>query len=159
MLRMSKMTDYGILLLTHFAATPEGATCSARNLAELTHLPLPMVSKILKMLLHEGLLVSRRGASGGYRLARKPTQISVGEMIRAIEGPIAVMECIDSPGACRVEARCQVRHNWHHINSRINESVVRALQAITLFDMVQPMKEGFVPLGEIVQVADSGLPC
>lgn len=163
MMRVSKLTDYGIVLLSYFAGDA-GRTNSARRLAEATHLPLPMVSKILKLLLREGLLVSRRGASGGYALARHPEEISVGEMIEAIEGPIALMECIDEPGNCRVESICPVRRNWHRINFRINETVVRALGGITLSDMIQPMSDGsdsFVPLTDLQQSSGGGpgLPC
>ena len=148
MMRISKLTDYGIVLLSHFASDSD-RTFSARYLASQTRLPLPMVSKILKLLLREGLLVSHRGASGGYTLSRHPEKISVGEMVKAIEGPIALMECIDEPGHCRVEANCPVRHNWHAINFRINETVVKALYGIRLSDMIQPMLQGFVPLADL----------
>ena len=160
MLRMSKLTDYGIVLLTYFASEPT-RTFSARHLAKLTHLPSPMVSKILKLLLREGLLVSRRGANGGYCLARRPERISIGEMVKAIEGPIAMMECIDAPGNCKVEAMCPVRHNWYRINYRINDAIVRALQDITLSDMVHPITEGFVPITGAQQSSGGspGLPC
>jgi FeS assembly SUF system regulator len=130
MIRMSKQTDYGIVLLTHLASTPD-ASYSARELAAVMHLPLPMVSKILKLLTREGLLFSYRGPSGGYRLARQPNQITVAEMINALEGPFAFMECIETPGTCRQESFCPVRGNWYTINS----TVVRALRGITLSDM------------------------
>ncbi|HEY3131150.1 MAG TPA: SUF system Fe-S cluster assembly regulator [Acidobacteriota bacterium] len=142
---MSKLTDYGIVLLTYFANHPEGSEYSARQLAAETHLPLPMVGKILKLLAREGLLVSHRGASGGYRLARTPEKISVAEAIAAMEGPIAVMECIDAPGMCMHEGRCCVRGNWH----KINATVVKALQGISLVDMTRPLVENFVPLGRL----------
>src|SRR5437899_2182061 len=135
MIRMSKLTDYGIVLLTYFANHAEGSEYSARQLAAETHLPLPMVGKILKLLAREGLLVSHRGASGGYRLARTPEKISVAEAIAAMEGPIAVMECIDSPGMCMHEGRCRVRGNWH----KINATVIKALQGISLVDMTRPL--------------------
>lgn len=161
MMRMSKLTDYGIILLTYFANDYKRPTYSARRLAELTHLPLPMVSKILKLLVRERLLVSHRGANGGYSLARQPEEITVGEMIGAMEGPIALMECIDTPGNCKVEAMCPVRHNWYRINYRINETVVRALHGITLSDMVHPISEGFVHVGDVRQPSggSAGLPC
>ncbi|MBI4455262.1 MAG: SUF system Fe-S cluster assembly regulator [Acidobacteria bacterium] len=160
MMRMSKLTDYGIVLLIHFVESDsKRPTYSARQLAGLTHLPLPMVSKILKLLVREGLLVSHRGANGGYRLARQPENITVGETIKAIEGSIALTECINAPGNCRVEAMCPVRHNWQRINWRINETVAKALQGITLSDMVHPIAEGFVSVSDLQPGGSPGLPC
>jgi len=140
MIRMSKQTDYGIVLLTHLASEPE-ASHSARELADVVHLPLPMVSKILKLLAREGLLVSHRGSSGGYRLARQPSQITVAEMINALEGPFAFMECIETPGTCRQEAFCRVRSNWYTINT----TIVTALRGITLSDMTRTIPGGMPP--------------
>jgi FeS assembly SUF system regulator len=139
---MTKQTDYGILLLTYFAQGPKGWTSSARELAAESHLPLPMVSKILKLLTREGLLISHRGVKGGYSLARQPEAISVAEIIGVMEGPIAMAECIGTPGDCRQEPVCATRHNWHTINGTVR----RALEGITLSDMSRPLSENLVPL-------------
>ena len=136
-LRISKLTDYGIVLLTHFADHAElgaGATRNAREVAEATSLPLPAVSKILKGLAQEQLLVSQRGSKGGYALARPPEEIRVAEIIEALEGPIALMECSAGPGHCDVEASCRVRDPWQ----RINQAIHRALEGVTLSDLVEP---------------------
>src|SRR5690606_36837478 len=108
MLRMSRITDYGIVLLTHLAAAAPGETVhNARELAARAGLPLPVVSKILKTLTREGFLLSHRGAKGGYALARRPEQITVASVIDALEGPIALTECgTELDGACEREARC-----------------------------------------------------
>ncbi len=135
MIRMSKQTDYGVLLLTQFAADPEGLTLSARELADRASLPLPMVSKILKVLTRGGLLVSVRGARGGYTLARRPDRITVTDVISALDGPFAMTECVDAPGDCRQESSCPVRTNWH----LINQTVRKALDNITLWDMTRPL--------------------
>ncbi|HKC25951.1 MAG TPA: Rrf2 family transcriptional regulator, partial [Thermoanaerobaculia bacterium] len=90
MFRLTKLTDYGIVLLTHFAQNPERDAQNARELAQETRLPLPTVGKLLKELAHEGLLVSHRGIHGGYALARKPEEISMADVIAALEGPIAI---------------------------------------------------------------------
>ena len=108
MLRISKLTDYGIVLLARIAAEPEGAQLSAREMAEATALPLPVASKMLKQLSAAGLLESLRGAKGGYRLVRSPRTISVAEIVHALEGPIALMDCTAGPGHCEQEARCTV---------------------------------------------------
>jgi FeS assembly SUF system regulator len=133
MLRISKLTDYGIVLLTDFAERP-GATRNARELAESTGLPFPVVGKVLKTLAQEGLLVSHRGARGGYSLARPASAISVAEIIEALEGPIALMECSAGPGHCQKEATCRVRDPWQRIHGAIRSTLAR----VTLGGLVRP---------------------
>jgi FeS assembly SUF system regulator len=135
-LRISKLTDYGIVLLARFAAGPPDAQLSARGMAECTALPLPAVSKMLKQLAGAGLLESLRGAKGGYRLARAPEAITVAEIVHALEGPIALMECTAGPGHCEVEAHCTVSEPWH----RINRAVHDALSQVTLAELARPMR-------------------
>jgi FeS assembly SUF system regulator len=137
MIRITKQTDYGVVLLTHLAQEPQRLVTTP-ELAEETQLPLPMASKILKLLAREGVLDSHRGAKGGYTLARSPREITVTEIISALEGPIAVTECIDdAPGACDYTAFCPVRSNWNQINLAIRQ----ALDGITLADMTFPLAE------------------
>ncbi|HEY8120795.1 MAG TPA: SUF system Fe-S cluster assembly regulator [Myxococcota bacterium] len=135
MLRISKLTDYGIVLLARFAAAPRDAQLSAREMAEASALPLPVVSKMLKELASAGLLESLRGAKGGYRLVRVPEAITVAEIVRALEGPIALMECTAGPGHCEQEARCTVQEPWHRINRAVND----ALSRVTLADLARPL--------------------
>jgi FeS assembly SUF system regulator len=146
-LRISKLTDYGIVLLARFASAPRDAQLSARGMAESTALPLPVVSKMLKELAGAGLLESLRGAKGGYRLARAPEAITVAEIVKALEGPITLMECTAGPGHCEVEARCTVSEPWH----RINRAVHDALSRVTLADLARPI--GGAPL---LRVEDAG---
>lgn len=135
MLRMTKQTDYGIVLMTHMAIDPE-RRCTAPELATETMIPLPMVSKILKILSKSDLLVSHRGVKGGYALARDPGEITVAEMITALEGPIAFTECIEgAPGFCSQEAVCRLRGNWQ----RINMALTHALEGITLEELAHPL--------------------
>jgi FeS assembly SUF system regulator len=133
MLRISKLTDYGIVLLAHFADRP-GETCNARELAESTGLPFPVVGKVLKTLAQAGLLVSHRGARGGYSLSRPAAAISVAEIIEALEGPIALMECSAGPGHCLKEATCRVRDPWQQIHGAIRSTLAR----VTLGGLVRP---------------------
>lgn len=145
MIRITKTTDYGIVLLTHMAERPEHRF-NAPELAQGAQLPLPMVSKILKTLAREGLLASHRGASGGYSLARSPEEIPVSAVINALEGPIAITECIDdSPGECAQEPVCPLRSNWQLINGAIRD----ALDGIRLSQMARPL-----PRGERLPAAD-----
>ncbi len=146
MIRMSKQADYGLVLMTQFVRSVERKrNLSARELARQTRLPLPMVSKVLKALAREGLLLSHRGPSGGYSLARKPEHISVAEVLIAVEGPIAVTECLDDGGGCRQQKVCPVKANWEQVNYAIKN----VLDAITLQDMIEPLPDGWVTLGDL----------
>ena len=134
MIRITKQTDYGIVLLTHLASQPE-RHLNAPELASETQLPLPMVSKILKLLVREGLLLSHRGVKGGYSLGRSPAEITMAEIIAALEGPIAITECVDVSSDCSHEQLCPVRSNWHRINAAVRGS----LEGISLAEMTHPL--------------------
>ncbi|MBI4566478.1 MAG: SUF system Fe-S cluster assembly regulator [Planctomycetes bacterium] len=142
MIRMTRLTDYGIMLLSLFAREPMDATHSARDLAKRSRLPQPTVSKILKLLAHQGVLVAHRGVKGGFTLARKPEEVSVAEIIGALEGPIGLTECTAHPGDCTLESLCPVRSNW----IRIHGAVRGALEGITLAEMARPLSRGIIEL-------------
>ncbi len=142
MLRVTKLADYGIVMLTYFA-THDRSTFNARDIAQEIRLPLPVVSKVLKLLARNGLLSSSRGIKGGYGLARPPQEITVADIIRALEGPIAVTECTDRiNGDCGLELGCPVKTNWRLINRAIHE----ALEKITLAEMTHPLPQTLVSL-------------
>jgi len=145
MIRLSRITDYGIVLMAQLAACPEGAPHNAREVAAETRLPVPVVSKVLKALARAGLLVSHRGAKGGYALARPPQKITVPEMIAALEGPIALTACVQHPGSCAQEAGCHVREPWQ----RISRVVQTALARITLADLVSSSHSKIVSLASL----------
>ncbi len=128
------MTDYAVVLATHLAAAQ--GPHAARDLAVQTQIPEPTASKVLRKLTRAGVVMSHRGAKGGYALARSPRKIGVNEVIEAIEGPIAVTECSDetTDSLCEYETNCGVRANWQ----RINVAVHKALSEITLADMAMP---------------------
>jgi len=128
MIRMTKQADYGFVLLTRLATAPE-RVANAPELAAETRLPAPMVAKILKILARAGLLRSHRGVKGGYSLAKPPERMVAAEVLRALEGPVALTGCIDgSHGECEREEFCDVRGHWHEINA----AIARALSAVTL---------------------------
>lgn len=134
MIRMTKQTDYGFILLSRLAEQPERVV-AAPDLAAETRLPVPMVSKILKILARQGLLTSHRGIRGGYGLSRPPREIAAAEILQALEGPVALTVCVDgSPGECDREAYCAVRGHWQ----RINRAVRQALSGVTLADLSAP---------------------
>lgn len=133
MIRISRLTDYGIVLLSHMAAHPERVHTAA-ELATETHLPLPTVSKLLRLLARDGLLQSQRGVNGGYGLARAPEQITVSSAVAALEGPIALTTCASAvPSDCSHEPICPVRGHLHLINLAIRQ----ALDAVTLADLAR----------------------
>lgn len=136
MLRVGKLTDYGTVVMTHLARDPQGLH-SANGIAAELGLALPTVSKILKALVQNGLLVSHRGAKGGYSLALAPEQISVARIIAAIEGPIALTECSHTAGECDQEPQCSVRSNWQ----RINRAVRDALERVSLAELARPAQQ------------------
>lgn len=118
MIRMNKQTDYGLLLLFQFVR-PEnrGKNLTAVGLADATHLPVPIVGKVLKRLAKHGVLRSYRGPSGGYRLSRDPTRLSLAEIVGVLEGPLAITDCLDEENGCRREDVCPMRGKWEQINS------------------------------------------
>lgn len=135
MLRVSKIIDYGTLVLTYMASYPE-RLFSAADLASTLGLGQPVVSKVLKALGHHGLVKSSRGAKGGYTLGRPPEQISIAQIIDALEEqPFGLTECSATPGACYFEAGCHIRPNWQ----RINAIVRRTLEDTSLADMMRPV--------------------
>ncbi|NOK21464.1 SUF system Fe-S cluster assembly regulator [Corallococcus carmarthensis] len=149
MLRMSKMTDYGIVLMAELARA-DGETRTTRELAARTRVSLPSASKVLKGLLQAGLVVSHRGANGGYGLSRPAEAISLAELVTALEGPVSLTECGQHQGKpagpCELESVCQVRGHWRLINQAIQE----ALGRLTLADLRAPvprMPERLVGLG------------
>jgi FeS assembly SUF system regulator len=142
MIRITRQTDYGIILLAHLAAKPPAEVHTARDVAGAFNLPLPMVSKVMKLLAREGILSSHRGVKGGYSLARNPERITVGEVIRVLEGPIGITECAFSPGSCEQETLCPVRSNWLRISAVVRD----ALERIPLTEMTAPSSPGLLTL-------------
>jgi FeS assembly SUF system regulator len=130
MLRMSKLTDYGTMVLAELATHGRGLS-TASQLADATHLTLPTVSKLLKALAHGRLVVSTRGVQGGYALARPAAAISAAEILDALEGPVALTDCSSLRGRCELESFCRVSTAWQ----RVNHSIRKALEDISLADL------------------------
>ncbi|NOT10653.1 MAG: SUF system Fe-S cluster assembly regulator [Methylococcaceae bacterium] len=133
MLRLSKLTDYATVILSHMAKNGKQVH-AAIEIASITGIALPTVSKILKLLVNANVLVSTRGSKGGYGLARLPEKISVATVISALEGPIALTECSISHQGCEQASGCGIRSNWNLINLTIHN----ALESVTLADMIRP---------------------
>lgn len=136
MLKINKLTDYAIVVLAEIAGitvrTGREAVASVQELSEQTKLPAPTVSKILKRLACGGIAVSERGKNGGYRLARKACEISLIDVIHAMEGTFAITECAEASSVpCCYAGSCAVEKNW----IRINNAVKSALASISIADM------------------------
>ena len=136
MLALTKKTDYALIALSYLARRVEGVM-SARELAGVSRVPLPILTNILKTLAHAGMVVSERGSAGGYSLARPPESISLHELITAIEGPVHFVQCVSAGGdahrnECELEACCAIRQPAHRIHGRLKEF----LESVTLAELV-----------------------
>jgi len=153
MIRLSKLADYAVVLVSHMASDPI-ARHSAADLAKMTHIPPPTVSKILGALARGGLLQSHRGLNGGFSLARAPQDVSVADVVNAVEGPIAVTHCLDhgqGDGACDILATCRMAGYWQRINTAIDG----ALKDITFAELSTPLP---AELNVIFSAAPSAAP-
>ncbi len=130
MIILSKLADYGVIVASHLAAkAPEQV--SAMHLAADTRLPTTTVAKVLKLLARAGIVSAVRGAAGGYRLARQPAEITVAQIIAAIDGAFGMTQCTGKMEPCERLHFCPTRPHWH----RINHAVEQALEQVTLDDM------------------------
>lgn len=130
---MSKLTDYGTVIMAYMARRPRDVH-SVAELAAVLGMAAPTTSKILKRLARHELVQSSRGAKGGYRLARPPEAISLADVIDAMEGPFGLTECSAVAGLCLQEAGCPLRDNWQ----RVNQVIRRTLDGVTLAEMSRP---------------------
>lgn len=135
MFRLTRLADYAVILMSHLAERPDRFH-NAAGVAEATGLPAPTVAKILGLMARADLLRSHRGHSGGFSLARPPTGITVADIVRVVDGPVALTECIEEgPDNCGIESLCRVRGYWQ----KMNEAVKRALEDVTLAELACPV--------------------
>jgi FeS assembly SUF system regulator len=146
MLRLSKLTDYATVILS-VMAKDASRVYAAMEIANVTGIALPTVSKILKALLNANVLVSTRGAKGGYALATTPENITVATIISALEGPIAVTECSISLQGCEQAAGCNISGHWNVIN----RAIYNALESVTLADLIKP-QETLIPITRLYRL-------
>lgn len=131
-LRISRLTDYGTVVLAHLACDKAGLV-SAAEVATATGIAPPTVSKLLKSLAKAGIVISTRGSHGGYQLARAAQEISAADVIDALEGPVSITECSGRDSHCDFEASCHVGSAWQ----RINVAIRRTLDEISLADLLR----------------------
>jgi FeS assembly SUF system regulator len=129
-MRLTHLADYAVVLMTAAARREAGARLSATELSEDTGVPLPTAQKLMQQLAAGGLLVGQRGAGGGYALARPVDQISLADIVEAVEGPIAMTMCSggDGPSECALDANCRVKPHM----GIVSNAVRGALDAVSL---------------------------
>jgi len=145
MLRLSKKADYALLALRHLAVPGPRATASARELAESYDLPPELLAKVLQQLVRGGLLSSQQGIRGGYGLARPAAEITVVDVIEAIDGPMTVTACSESDHSCDQYTKCNIRDPLWKLKDRI----VSALSATTVAELAIDL----VPAPEVIPVS------
>src|SRR3954449_13191398 len=134
-MRLSHLADYAVVLMTAAARRPAGARLSATELSAETGVPLPTAQKLMGQLAICGLLTSARGASGGFALARPAGEISLADIVEAVEGPIAMTVCSgsDGPSDCALDAHCRVKPHM----GAVGNAVRGALGAVSLTELAR----------------------
>jgi FeS assembly SUF system regulator len=134
LIRLTNLADYAVVVMAAAAREP-GVKLSAARVAELTMIPAPTVAKLMGILARGGLLTASRGVAGGFTLSRNPANISVVDVVEAVDGPIALTSCAGNDvNDCVMEGHCAIRGHW----APINQAVRGALAAVTLADLVRP---------------------
>ncbi len=133
MIRLSRLTDYAVALLSYMGKEGKLELWAASDLAEQSGLPAPTVAKILKLLAKNGVITAHRGATGGYRLARPITDISIAAIIEAMDGPIAITDCAEGSAhqGCKIESICPMSDGWN----KVNRAVRKTLEDMSLSEM------------------------
>lgn len=143
MIRLSKLSDYAVVVLSQLAKG-DRRLVTAAELADATGVPEPTVAKVLKLLVRGNIIVSVRGAAGGYMMERSPQDISIRELIVALEGPIAVTACLEGGDSdCQLTGVCSMKGRWHKVNS----AILSTLEAMPLSDLFseKPLLPGTAP--------------
>jgi len=136
MLKISKLADYAVVVMDHLAKKKD-LRLSANTIAGETHLKVPVVSKVLKLLLKAGLLSSEQGFHGGYQLTRSPDLINVAQIVSAVDGQTAVTQCGEGENICDHDRHCALKNHWRWIN----QVVVNVLENLTLADMGRSLEQ------------------
>lgn len=135
MIKISRLSDYSLVLLKILAAEQPQQSLSAAVLSERSNIAFPTVSKILKLLHEGGVLISTRGANGGYKLLKEPGQLNLAEILAAMEGAPALTECCEAANHCVHDSQCTLRQHWQVIN----KVIIHVLEQFTLADLQQPL--------------------
>src|SRR3954468_15070067 len=143
MLKLSKKADYGLIAIRHLSRHEAGEACSAADISAACGISGPLMAKVLQKLAKAGLVVSRHGSGGGYQLSGDPRNISVFEVINAIDGPLTITSCVTTRGECEQALTCTVKEPLR----RVNDSILQILKTVTISQMNEESSEsGLVDL-------------
>ena len=131
MFKLSKKADYGLIAVKHLAMHRHQHACSANEIAEDYGISVTLMAKVLQKLAKQELVIAKHGSSGGYQLAKDPSQISALDVITAIDGPVLITSCVTSHGPCDATEKCSVREPLR----RVNESILQVLGTVTISQM------------------------
>ena len=131
MLRFTKRADYGLMAIHYIAINEDRGVVSAKRIADEFHIPSELLAKILQRLAKKKLITSQNGPKGEYLLARRPSEISVGDVIRALEGPINIVSCLEASSECPQMAHCNLRRPVQKIQAAIS----RVLDTMSLTEL------------------------
>lgn len=146
-LQLTRGGEYGIRAMSYLAAQPDGRVCALREVSAAQDVPESFLAKIFQNLVHAGLVVSHRGARGGFALARPAAAISLADVIEAVDGPVALNTCVGEPGGCLRGHECAVHEVW----KRAQSAMMGVLGGATLQDVAAPVSS---PTVEVTAGAD-----
>ena len=132
-MRLTHLADYAVVLMTAAARRDAGARLSTAELAGETGVPLPTAQKLMGLLATAGLLSSVRGAGGGFTLARPVSDISLADIVEAVEGPIAMTVCSEGRSDCALDAHCRIKPHMGIVGAKVRG----ALGAVSLRELTQ----------------------
>jgi len=124
-LRLNQATDYGFRAVLYLSRIPRGEVVEAKTIAEEEHIPIRFLLKILRLLTQAGIVESYRGVSGGYMLAKKPEEITMKDVVEAVEGPIQVNRCLVAPEECNKNhtGKCPLHKALYSIQQILNKEM------------------------------------
>ena len=131
MLRFTKRADYGLMAIHYIASHEDLGSVSAKRISDEFHIPAELLAKILQRLAKKKLITSQNGPKGGYVLARRPTEISVGDVVRALEGPVNIVSCLEESSDCPQMAHCNLRRPVQ----KIQAAITQVLDTMTLSEL------------------------
>ncbi len=158
MLKLSKKADYGLIAVRHLSQYGGSQACSAAEISAACGISGALMAKVLQKLARAGLVVARHGSGGGYQLSRQAGEISVFEVIDAIDGPLRITSCVTRRGECEQAQTCTVKEPLR----RVNDSILQILKRVSISQMSEGSAEaGLVELpskGEVHGRETANLP-
>jgi len=132
-MRITRKSDYGLRAMFELAKNFNRTSVSIADIAAKHGIPDPFLEKIMQELRESGLVEAIHGRGGGYTLKKSPAEISIRDIVRALEGPVALVTCLDPELRCQIEGGCPTSAIWNLINAKFEES----LGSLTLADMLR----------------------